>query len=183
MENQNLPNAGTNGATKKNFLYISEGAIVTDRRTNGQCEQFDSVRGKITSIDRRQFSFNGLGLSFYDIHILIDGEDKILSLVKHSSEADSIINALASIEDMSSVVTIKPWLSKPAANGKTYTNVSVYYDHNGTGERALWAVKLPKYIVRNENGREVFDFSEKDKVVEGLVDAINDRILSSQMPF
>ena len=163
----------------KVYLGIAHGRVTHKNRETGETDLYDNVTGTVTEIRERDAEFNGKAVAFFDIALSSGDTDYILSVNRDSGVARSLVNSLASLQDFSKPVVVKPWETDPDDNGRTYTNVNVYVESISKENKLPWAIELPKVRYQQVGRNRVADDTERFNAIQGLVGSINARVKGS----
>jgi len=153
---------------QRTFFKIKEGKIViTDKDKNETL--YDFFEGKLKSIKYadRNVNFKGVDsiVKSYDITFNDNGKEYCWSPNYDSSLYSGFINAIASLDDFSQKIYIRPYLNKD----KTRTNL--YIEVNGN--RLDWKysiAEMPKIVplidkkgreIKNAQGNTIYDLEER----------------------
>lgn len=151
----------------KTFLNIREGKIVK-RHTNGSEELYTYVEGYLAGITKREREFKGEKVDYWYLDLQEPSGGEIYSLSVHYSSgvAKSIINALASAEELG-LVRIEVYQSGD------YTKAVVY----NNSLRLSWKFsELPPLEEIQVGGKTVKDDSKRMEFIEGMAQGIRERI-------
>lgn len=164
---------GLGNNDRKIYLGVANGKITYRPGRDMERQMYDFVEGRMREIRRRDATINNAPVKFYDFIIENGADTYALSVPVDSSIARGIILPLMSIGNFSdTTIRISPWLKDQ------YTNVSVY----ANGQRLNWGVDpkaLPAVERVTVGGKEYVDDSKRINFVEGLVDAVNERLRSA----
>ena len=157
------------GKTKKIFLRISNGAIISKR--NGEVTSFEAISGSLKGIELKEHEFENK--KFRNWHIILtdteSGEDYDISVSRDSGVFKSIVRSLVTEQGLGNLndVKIEVYTSKTG-----FTNAVV----SAGGQKLHWADEpMPpvRYVTVGEN--EVADTSAQINWIQTLVDRINAR--------
>jgi hypothetical protein len=151
------------GTTQKTtYLNIKDGKIFKDKNP------YDYVGGYLKNIDLKDRDFRGETVKYWYINITSkDGDNYSLALPYYSGVAKSIINSLASGDDFSKEILIKPYLSGE------YTKVVTYLGDN----KLSWKTsELPNIEEVKVGDKIVKDDSKRMEFIVNLVNEINSKL-------
>lgn len=150
----------------KTFLNIREGKIIK-KGPNGE-ETYTYVEGYLGAIYTREREFKGEQVKYWyiDLQEPSGGEIYSLSIPYTSGVAKSILNALASSDELG-LVRIEVYQSGD------YTKATVY----NKGQRIPWKYpQLPPLEEIQIGGRTVKDDSKRMEFIEGIAREVADKI-------
>jgi len=150
----------------KTFLNIREGKIVKKGPTGE--EVYTYVEGYLGGIYTREREFKGEKVMYWyiDLQEPSGGEIYSLSIPYSSGVAKSILNALASAQDLG-MVKIEVYQSGEFTKAVVYNN----------GQRLSWKYpQLPPLEEIQVGGRTVKDDSKRMEFIEGIAREVADKI-------
>lgn len=155
--------------TKQNrtFLNIREGRIIK-RGRDGQEQTYDYVEGYLGGIYKREREFKGERLEYwyFDLQDPNGGEIYSLSVHYSSGVAKSIINALASADELG-LVRLEVYQSGDYTKSVVYNN----------GQKMAWKyTELPPVKEIQIGGRMVKDDSRRMEFIEKIAGEVVSRI-------
>jgi hypothetical protein len=150
---------------RTNFVNIKEGKLYS------QGNPFDTLEGRLVCIRLIDREFRGETVKYwyFDLEDIKTGEKYSLGIHYRSGVARSLINALASVQNYSSPVSITPY--QPGE----FTKVIV----EQRGQKVPWKYEEfpPIQTVTLPGGETAKDDSDRLKFFRDLVDDINHRIV------
>ena len=158
------------GKSKKIFLRISKGAIISKR--NGEATSFEAISGSLKGIELKEHEFENK--KFRNWHILLSdtesGEDYDISVSRDSGVFKSIVRSLVTEQGLENLndVKIEVYTSKTG-----FTNAVV----SAGGQKLHWTdepMQAVRYVTVGEN--EVADNTAQMNWIQTLVDRINAKL-------
>lgn len=158
------------------FLGIKHGRITRKNIETSEEELYQSVSGLLTGIGERSVEINGSTVNFFDLTLENGDERYKLSVNRESGVARALVNALASAEDFTRPVVIRPWEGDPDESGRRFTNVAVYVGEATRENKLPWAVELPKVKYTQVGRNLVPDDTERWDAIQKLVGDIRAKL-------
>lgn len=181
---------GASNSERKNAKFYSLKAKVDAQNTphfalsekiDGKWQttgKFDQMEGTLVKAEIREKEYDGAKQNIFVLTLKDSVEESVVSMT-HNQLSHSIINTLSSYEGFGPNLMIRLYCKEKhdSASGKTFWNANAYIEADG--HKLNWGIQptdapksVPVFLPSGEpfiqNGKQVFDSSERRKFYEDL---------------
>lgn len=166
-----MPYYNDNDRKPRVYFSISDGCF-RHKISPDQIETCNYISGILTHVSQQQQTFNDGVVNFVNFTFSDDNNDLIVSFNRDKGTYRSVINTLASLDDLRNV-DIELGIYKDRNSG--YNRITV----KANGQKITWlysAAEIPAVEKFTHNGRQFDDASKRDTFFEYLLQKVSNAI-------